>query len=261
MRKIGKLKKERINLMFKSKYDEIYTVIDYNGTKKVLIRFENGYIKECAWREVRDGNVINPYTVTVCNVGFLGEGEYKKTINRKTTNVYNHWLGMIQRCYANNEEKNPTYENCEVCKEWHNFQNFAKWYEGNYYEIEGEEMHLDKDILIKGNKIYSPQTCIFIPKRINSLFTTSSSKKNDYPVGVYYHKNMDKLIVHCGITINNRKELKHLGYFSINEPFKAFNCYKIFKENYIKQVADEYKDLIPIELYEAMYRWEVEIND
>lgn len=251
---------EREGLVFKSKYNEKYTVIDYKDNKNVIIEFENGYIKKCRWIEVEKGSVINPYTKTICEVGFLGEGEYHKTINRKNTKTYVHWLGMLQRCYSD-DEKNPTYIDCEVCEEWHNFQNFAKWYEDNYYEIEGEEMCLDKDILCKGNKIYSPQTCVFVPKRINSLFTTSSSKKVDYPIGVYYHKDCDKLIVQCGVIENNKKKLKHLGLFPLNKPFQAFTCYKNFKEKYIKQVADEYKHLIPSLVYEAMYNWVVEIND
>ena len=64
---------------------------------------------------------------------------------------------------------------CSVYEGWHNFQNFAKWYEDNYYEIEEEQMHLDKDILVKGNKVYSPDTCVFVPETINGLFVKSNA--------------------------------------------------------------------------------------
>ena len=117
-------------------------------------------------------------------------------------------------------------------------------------------MALDKDILIKGNKIYSPQTCIFVPKRINTLFTKRQNDRGELPIGLHINNN-NKIVARCN-TLNERK---YLGSFSLNEPFKAFTCYKNFKENYIKQVADEYKDYIPTELYEAMYRYEVEIDD
>ena len=60
---------------------------------------------------------------------------------------------------------------------------------------------------------------------------------------------------------NGKSKLKYLGLFPLNRPFQAFTCYKQFKENHIKQIADEYKDLVPEKLYEAMYKYEVEIND
>lgn len=79
--------------------------------------------------------------------------------------------------------------------------------------------------------------------------------------GVGYHKGKETLEAHCSIVINGKGKLKHLGTFPLNKPFQAFTTYKIFKENYIKQVADGYKDKIPTKLYEALYKWEVEIND
>ena len=122
-------------------------------------------------------------------------------------------------------------------------------------------MQLDKDILNKGNKIYSPETCVFVPQRINNLFTKSNKIRGGYPIGVNYSQNCNCLCVRCSILCEDKKKNKHLGYFSLDEPFKAFSTYKNFKENYIKKVADEYKELIPQKLYEALYKYEVEIND
>ena len=89
------------------------------------------------------------------------------------------------------------------------------------------------------------------------MFTKSDKARGEYPIGVSFHKKYNKLIVRCNI--NNKT--KHLGMFELNQVNKAFLTYKNFKENYIKQVADEYKDLIPTKLYEAMYKYEVEITD
>ena len=123
-------------------------------------------------------------------------------------------------------------------------------------------MHLDKDILCKGNKIYSPETCIFVPNNINILFVKRDKMRGEYPIGVNYHKQHKKLYVSCGIiNKDNKHKQKFLGLFPLDKPFQAFYTYKQFKENYIKQVADEYRDLIPQKLYEAMYSYEVEIND
>ena len=171
-------------------------------------------------------------------------------------------MSMLKRCYDEEyHKKEPTYIDCEVCEEWLNYQNFAKWFYKNYYEISNEKMCLDKDILIKGNKIYSPQTCIFVPNRINNLFVKSNNTRGEYPIGISYHKRKSgNDCLRVDITLTNGKR-KLLGLFSFNEIEKAFIYYKTEKEKIIKQVADEYKDLIPIELYDAMYKYEVEITD
>ena len=154
---------------------------------------------------------------------------------------------MLQRCYDNKtQEKYPTYKGCQVCEEWHNFQNFAKWFEENYYEVEGENIDIDKDILCKGNKIYSPQTCVLSPHKINSLFVNRKNDRGNYPIGVCKGKN--KIKKSCYLSRYNTSE-------------EAFQSYKQAKENYIKQVADEYKDKIPEILYKAMYKYKVNIND
>jgi hypothetical protein len=109
----------------------------------------------------------------ICGVGYLGEGEYKSRENGSKTRAYSMWYSMIRRCYSYRNETGKgesSYYNCEVCEEWHNFQNFAKWFNENYYEVHGELMTLDKDILVHNNKIYSPQTCLIVPNSINCLF-------------------------------------------------------------------------------------------
>ena len=166
---------------------------------------------------------------------------------------------MLRRCYDPYEiNREPVYIDCYVCDEWLCFQNFAEWFYNNYYEIEGQRMHLDKDILIKGNKIYSPNTCIIVPERINKLFIRKERKKDkNLPIGVFYYNN-NGLMAKISKT---RKNKEIVGVFPLDKPFQAFTCYKENKENYIKQVADEYKDLIPNKLYEAMYRYEIDIND
>ena len=124
-------------------------------------------------------------------------------------------------------------------------------HENNVYNIE-DKLELDKDILIKGNKIYSPNNCIFVPKIINSLFS-SHDRRDNLPIGV---KKQDKGYM-ARIRIDGK--LKYLGYYET--PEKAFYVYKEAKEKEIKRVADLYKDKIPQKLYEAMYNYEVEITD
>ena len=194
-------------------------------------------------------------------VGYIGEGKYSRKTHLK---IYKVWHKMLQRCYDPYYiNKFPTYIYTTVCEQWLNFQNFAKWYDENYYECNNERMELDKDILVKNNKIYSPSTCIFVPQRINYLFTKRQNCRGNYPIGVTYNKESKRLKVQCNIYKTGKASKEQLGRYPIDKPFQAFYVYKEFKENYIKQVADEYysKGLIPKKLYDAMYKYEVEIND
>ncbi|MBL4951074.1 hypothetical protein JK635_02315 [Neobacillus sp. YIM B02564] len=164
---------------------------------------------------------------------------------------------MLERCYSNYSSKRyPTYEKCSVTDEWLNYQNFAAWYDENYYEVDGEKMELDKDILIKGNKVYSPDACVFVPKRINLLFVKKNASRGDLPIGVVWYKR-DKNYQADGK--DEYGNTVHLGRYDTVE--KAFEAYKIFKENTIKKVADIYKNKIPNNLYEAMIAYKVDIKD
>ena len=116
-------------------------------------------------------------------------------------------------------------------------------------------MCLDKDILVHGNKIYSPSTCIFVPQRINTLFVKKDMNRGDLPIGVHWDKSRNK---YKSTWRDFNSKTKSKRFNTIQE---AFDCYKYNKEKIIKQVADEYKPYIPKELYEAMYRWEVDIDD
>lgn len=173
------------------------------------------------------GNVRNVYDKTVFGVGYLGEGKYKTMINKQSTPQYIAWRDMLGRCYdLKLHEKNSTYIGYTVSEEWHNFQNFAKWYDENYYNVEGFIINLDKDILIKGNKIYSPDTCIFVPEKINILFTKRNKCRGKYPIGVDFRKSHNKYRSRYSDGIG--KEV-HIGYFNTPEesffPDKLYNVY------------------------------------
>ena len=169
---------------------------------------------------------------------------------------------MLQRCHDEKyHKKQPTYIDCEVSEEWLNYQNFAEWYYNNYYEIEGEKMCLDKDILHKGNKIYSSDNCVFVPNNINVLFTKSDKARGKYPIGVTYHKQARKFMAQCNVYDfeENKIKRKNLGLYDSSQ--QAFESYKQFKEKNIKEVANYYKDKIPSKLYDSLYNYEVDIND
>lgn len=246
----------RIGEINYNKFGNKMEIIEYRNADDIDIYFEeyNYVAKNKQYSHFKEGAISCPYDASVYSVGFVGEGEYKLSENGKSTKCYRTWLQMIRRCYSKKfQERNPTYKDCEVCPEWHNFQVFAEWYYENYYKIDGEVMCLDKDILWKGNKIYSPDTCIFVPNRINCLFIKADSKRGDLPIGVRRYKNT------YVAQMNIKGKMAHLGYF--DTPHKAFLMYKLNKELALHIIANEYKDKIPNKLYNAMMTYEVNEND
>lgn len=250
----------RIGEKFTTKEGYSVLIVEYNNRRDVLIEFQDEYKARVhtTYGNCKKGEIKNPYHPTVCGVGYIGVGKYKSTIDGKITKEYQEWQAMLHRCFDKKvEEHRPTYKNAMV-EEWlFNFQNYCSWRKENYYEIEGEKMCLDKDILCKHNKIYSRDTMIFVPERINVLFTRRQNDRGIYPIGVCvkHLKNIDRYQARCQ-TLDGRK---NLGFY--DTPEEAFIAYKTFKEQYIKQVADEYRDKIPDKLYKAMYSWEIDIDD
>lgn len=151
-----------------------------------------------------------------------------------TCPAYLKWKGMMMRCY---DEKflalNGAYKDCYVCDEWLLFSNFEEWYRCN--NIDG--YHLDKVLKIKGNKIYSPEACVFIPPCINMLLTDSKAIRGKYPVGVSFNKPMGKIV--ASLKINGKS--KHIGYF--NSVADASNAYADRKNREIKRKCGEYPAL------------------
>lgn len=215
--------------------------IDIKFINNNSIRYKKGY------KEFKNGSIKNLYHPEIYGIGYCGDGLYNSTKHPKH---YDVWRSMLKRIYNRKGEHYEYYKDCTVDESWHNFQNFAKWFEENYIE----DFQLDKDILVKGNKVYSPETCCFVPQEINKLFTKRDSKRGDYPIGVGKYKNSS---YSAQITLNNSH--KYIGTF--NTPEEAFEAYKIAKEDYIKEVADKWRGLISSKVFEVMYSYKVEIID
>ena len=177
--------------------------------------------------------------------------EYGKTENK----CYLTWRNMLKRCYSN-ESKYENYRKLGivVCDEWLDFVVFKKWFDRNYYEIPGEEMQLDKDIINHGNTIYSPENCVFVPKKINALFIKSKNHRGDLPIGVSYSKQRRCYMSCCSVY---GKNINHYH----KDITSAFEKYKEIKEEYVRIMAQTYADKIPNRLYNAMMMFEVLITD
>ena len=237
-------------------------IVAYRGALDMDVYFTeyDWVFKHATYQNFKNGTLKCPYERRYYGKGFLGEGKYKTKENGKLTYEFDIWHGMLRRCYDTKfHERRPTYKGCRVEDYLLNFQHMGKWIEDNYYEIEGETMCLDKDILCKGNKIYSRDTCVFVPQRINSLFTKCDNARGDNPIGVH-PTSSGNYQVHCN---NGYGKKIPLGTYSTEE--EAFRVYKEYKEKVIKEVIDSCKGKIPELFYsrlkETMYNYEVEIDD
>ena len=162
------------------------------------------------------------------------------------------WRGILRRCYGKHTRKtNLTYFGCTVCNEWLHFSNFKKWFDENY--IEGYE--IDKDILVKGNKVYSPDKCRFVPRFINTLLLNRRNDRGDSPIGSTF------LDGRYHVSIN--KYGKHYRLGSFDTPNEAFALYKSEKEKYIREVAESYfaQGKIDKDIYESLLHYNVNYND
>ena len=228
---------------------QTYTFPEYNWT-----------FKHAQYQSFKRGKIKCPYEPRTFGIGYLGEGKYKMSENGKNTDEYDIWYHMLMRCYdPKYQEKHTTYRACKVEDYLLNFQHMGEWIDDNYYEIPGEKMCLDKDILCKGNKIYSRETCIFVPQKINTLFIKCNKSRGKDPIGVYQLPS-GNYQAYCN---NGYGKYIYLGVYSTKE--EAFRVYKQYKEKVIKEVIDSYEDEIPEPFYsrlkEAMYNYEVEIDD
>lgn len=175
------------------------------------------------------GAFKNPYHKEVCGVGFLGEGNYDSK-EYKMFRIL--WNSMINRCYG----KNKAYENSHICEEWFNFQNFAEWCVKNYRD--GWE--LDKDLL-SNEKIYSPNTCCFVPRKLNIQI-----RNNFCGEGYIYNKINKNYRVNFYID----GKMKNIGsYKTIKEAKMQYIKYKVIE---LYKILSEWKNIIDNHLWEKL---------
>ena len=257
MKKIDRTGEKGIN-----KFGSEMVIKEYRNNRDIDVYFpEYDWVFEHAqYQKFKDGEIKCPYERRYYGKGYLGEGKYKVSKNGKDTDEFKIYHHMLMRCYSPKyQEEKSTYKGCEVEEYLLHFQHMGEWLESNYYEVPGEKMCLDKDILCKGKKVYSRETCIFVPERINLLFTKSNKVRGDCPIGVRLTKS-GNYQARCN---NGYGKSIHLGTYSTKE--KAFKAYKEYKEKVIKEVIDSYEGRIPEPFYSklkvAMYNYKVEIDD
>lgn len=248
-------------------------IVEYNNCNDVVVEFQDKhrYRVRAQYNNFKNGQCKNPYFPSVFGHGYLGvdkEGNVPNVNELKdgksvNTREYNKWMSMLERCFDDKlKERNQTYKDVTCCDRWLCYANFLEDLEilkQEYNWDENEKLNLDKDILHKGNKIYSLENCILVPQWINKLFIKCDTSRGGYPVGVRYHKQGKKYQAQC--RING----KFIGLGLYNTPEEAFNAYKMAKENEIKRIVNDCvsKGFITQDsrLYNAMMGYQIEITD
>ena len=191
---------------------------------------------------------------TVYGVGF-NDVQFQIRVGGKEIWQSGLWRSMLQRCFDRKlKAKYPTYQNVTCCDEWLRFSSFLMWCNKEVaYKGKPKEMDLDKDLLFRGNKVYSPETCAFVPKEVNTLFGGKIGSANgEWPMGVYLDKRCGKFKA----SIRCSGKPKHLGGY--DTPEEAFAAYKIAKEAQIKLVALRHKASLKPAVFESLMNWEIE---
>lgn len=239
---------EKAKRIFGDKY--IYPDIDsVNNSTPIPIECP---IHGIFWRDLND-HIDGKQGCPDCAVERRKSLKYGVGVNdllyAENDRAYSYWNSMLRRCYSEYALiKNPAYRGCSVCEEWLVYSNFKRWFDENY--IEGYE--LDKDILCKGNRVYCPDNCCFVPKRINIMLINNRRARGKYPLGVS-SKDGQKFDVTIGGVYKGR-------FDSVSD---AFNHYKAIREKEIKEVANEYYSdgRITKQVYDALMNWTIEITD
>lgn len=245
------------------KYD--YSKVDFTSTKKDIqiicpihgefTQNAGAHIYEkhgCKLCGIEKGNNSRRFnTNSYKNMG-VGVNDMRYISNEKDKVFIRIWNSMLIRCYGKvYKAQKPTYIGCTVCTEWQTFSNFRKWC--LQYYIDGYQ--LDKDILVKGNKVYSPETCCFVPQEINSIILNCKGSRGNLPIGVT--RNKDKF--EARYSVNGKRV--YLGLYT--NANKAFAAYKQAKENYIKSIAKKYfkEGKIAQKVYQALLNYNINIKD
>lgn len=218
-----------------------YVKVEFKDTKGKVHLFQRGHFDR--------GSIRNPYKPTIYGVGYIGEGSYSKDSSVEMKLIYRVWYDMIMRCYCKDLiVKRPTYKDCSVCSEWHNFQNFADWYFN--HEFYGFGYELDKDLLVKGNKTYSPETCCLIPAILNVVLQENIAKKSPLPQGVHKHSGSGYI---TRLTTQDYGNI-YKRFSSIEE---ASMFYKKMKKKDLISRAEKWKYLVAVDVYESLLNFEV----
>lgn len=243
---------ERLGEIRKNTFGTEMKIIRYNNSEDIDVQFLDDYYyvyHHTTYSNFKNGCIKNPYDKSVFGIGFVGDGKYLTRENGVNTIHYNTWHDMLKRCYNEvSKDKFPAYFGiCKVCNHWLNMQNFSEWFDEKKYEC-GERLHIDKDILYVGNKIYSKDTCILVPQRINMLFMNKPNRFG-LPSGISPMANGRYSVKYNGKLIGNADNLE-----------EAVIMHEVEKQKAVIRITKEYKEILPVEVYDALMSWKPVYN-
>ena len=252
--------KDCVGKVCKSKSSGDFKIVKYNNSTNVEIRFVNtGYEMVARLNHIRNGEIKDPYMPSVYGVGILG-AKYLASVNGVQTKEYVLWCHMLTRCYSDEfKKKQPTYEGCEVSDKFKSYEYFYEWCHsqiGFDNDGNGNPFQLDKDLLVKGNKIYSESTCVFLPREINQLLTRREALRGKHLIGVYWCNTKKAFVAQVN---KNKGKSERLGIFKTE--IEAFKAYKTAKESFVKEQATKWKSQIDLRAYNALMNYQVNIDD
>lgn len=238
------------------------TIVEDNGSSNIIVEFEDENKTKVITQycNFQSGSIKNPYYPSVYGVGITGN-KYPRSANCRNIKEFETWNNILERCYSQIlKENQPTYKDATCCEEWLNYENFYEWLHAqpNFDKwYNNKRWAVDKDILRKGNKSYSPENCCLIPQNVNCLFLKRKVDRGDLPIGV--RKVGELFEASCSNPFTGKGE--RLGRYKTIE--EAFQVYKYYKENLIKQIAQiEFEaGNITEQCYQAMMNYIVEIDD
>ncbi len=245
-------KKDRVGETYPTNKYGIVRIERYVNCEDVDIVFlDTGYRANYSMVQIMSGAVKDRLQPSVYGVGILGVDS-----NCYQDNAYTHWCSMLERCFSEKVNKRlRAYNDVSVSDNFKYYSSFKEWC-NKQVGFGNEGWQLDKDIIMKGSRVYSEETCCFVPHEINNLLNKQTyGESRDLPVGVCYDKGRKKFVAR----LSKKSITKNLGGFKTCE--EAFYAYKEAKETYIKEVANKWKDQIDTRVYEALMKYEVDIND
>jgi hypothetical protein len=247
---INKKEEVKVGDIFKTTKSGDCLVVKYTNRSNITVIFKDNINHEIITnaRDLTRGNILNPYFVRYYGFGYLGYGEYKTIKDKKSTPAYTAWKFLLKRNFNEVDLATaPTYMDCTICKTWANFQVFSEWFYS--HESYGLGYELDKDLLVSGNRHYSPETCTMLPQSVNKALKTT--QVNSGVAGVRKRKNTKGYQVR--VTENGKRN--HVGEFNCIEEASA--AYVKAKEAYIKTLAEKWKGKIEDKAYQALLNWKV----
>ena len=231
-----------------------FVVIEYNGCNDVKVKFvDSSYTTFSTAGNIRSGSVKDKMSPSVYGVGVVGANSI--STNQKPHQEYVFWNSMLQRCYdLSYQLKRPTYIGCTSSNNFKYYPYFKDWC-NKQVGFGNKGWCLDKDILVKGNKLYSEDTCCFVPREINSLFALSGNARGLNPIGVQF--NLEEGNYSARVSRDGKH--CHIGTYETKED--AFLMYKEAKELHIKSVAKRWFGKIDQNVFNALMTYEVGILD